>query len=120
MSKLVNKIMATRTNKTKAIAPTLKLFDDICTVEEHIQYNSSTFQNEYEIGIKFGNKCGVNDNDSINLPRAIDSTKRQVIEAIFGEFREDMLMIERALHDRDNEKAMEALHVLRRKMFSPE
>jgi hypothetical protein len=54
------------------------------------------------------------------LEEAIHRTKRQVIEAIYGEFRQDLMMVERALYDRDFQKARDCLRILEQKMFGIE
>jgi hypothetical protein len=48
---------------------------------------------------------------------AVQRTKRQVVEAIFGEFRADFRSIERALYDSDIETARVMFHALEDKMF---
>jgi hypothetical protein len=48
---------------------------------------------------------------------AIERTKRQVIEAIFGEFRADFRNIERALYDSNIEEARVMFHALEDRMF---
>mgnify|MGYP003705306865 CR=1 FL=1 len=80
----------------------------------------------YKIGVTLGSSVMVTEQDMIEdksgtaLTQAITRTKRQIIEAVFGEFRTDIMMIERALYDHDFQKARSLLVQLEDKMFSTE
>ena len=54
------------------------------------------------------------------LTLAINRTKQQVIEGIFGEFRPYFRRIEKAIYDYDYDKAGELLYEMERLMFEPE
>jgi hypothetical protein len=51
---------------------------------------------------------------------AINRTKQQVIEGIFGEFRPYFRRIEKAIYSYDYDKAGEILYEMERLMFEPE
>ena len=78
----------------------------------------------YRIGITIESDCFVSDLDKLQndraLHEAIQRTKQQVIEAIFGEFRQDFRIIERLLYNYEFEEAATAVRVMEQKMFSTE
>ena len=78
----------------------------------------------YRIGVTLGSQCIVSEYEQLTkedvLAEAINRTKRSIIEAIFGEFRGDLMHLENAIYDRDFLKAKNLLRVLENKMFSTE
>ena len=58
--------------------------------------------------------------DEYALGHAIGRTKNQVIEAVFGEFRQDFRLIEKHLYNYEFEEAATALRRMEDKMFSTE
>ena len=119
MSKVVNAIMAKKGDRARP--KQTKLFRDVFTVREDIQTVAAGIEVQYRIGVTLGAECWVDEISIISEPdaleMAIDRSKRQVIEAIFGEFRADFRNIERALYDRNIEEARVMLHDLEKKMF---
>ena len=118
MSKVVNAITAERGDKKRY--PQSQLFQDVFKVREDIQ-KSPTLEVQYRIGVTLGSQCWVSELENLSrddaIEKAVQRTKRQVIEAIFGEFREDFRNIERALYDSDIENARVMLHRMEDKMF---
>ena len=125
MSQVVKAITAHDTGERKTFHnPFSPLFQDVFDIKSEVQefrYNPDVAK-AYKIGVTVGSQVWVNDLEStVNenaLTEAINRTKRQVIEAIFGEFRHDFMMIERALYDRDFQKARSYLTEFEKKMFS--
>ena len=119
MSNVVNAIMAKKGDRARP--KQTKLFRDVFTVREDIQTVAAGIEVQYRIGVTLGAECWVDEISIISEPdaleMAIDRSKRQVIEAIFGEFRADFRNIERALYDRNIEEARVMLHDLEKKMF---
>ena len=119
MSKVVNAIMATKEDRRR-IKQT-KLFQDVFAVREDIQKDATGTEIQYRVGVTLGSQCWVDQSDLYKtdsaLIHAIERSKRQVIEAIFGEFRQDFRSIERALYDSDIETARVMFHALEEKMF---
>ena len=119
MSNVVNAIMAKKGDRARP--KQTKLFRDVFTVREDIQTVAAGIEVQYRIGVTLGAECWVDEISIIKAPNAlemaIDRSKRQVIEAIFGEFRADFRNIERALYDRNIEEARVMLHDLEKKMF---
>ena len=108
MSQVVNAIVATKGDRVR-IKQT-KLFNDVFSIREDRQTTKTVFSEiQYRIGVTIGSQCWVDQleylKDGNALEAAIQRTKRQVIEAIFGEFRVDFRNIERALYDSDIETA---------------
>ena len=122
MSQVVKAITAEDTGNRKLIDSFSPLFQDVFSVKETIQeLRHDEVAKVYRIGVTLGAQCMVTESmrdaneDSLKL--AIDRTKRSVIEAIFGEFRGDIMHLETAIYNRDFAKAKELLRVLEHKMF---
>lgn len=121
MSKVVNAIMATKEDRRRF--KQTKLFQDVFNVREDIQEVNAGMEIQYRIGVTIGAQCWVDDslknkNGDDAIEMAVQRTKRQVIEAIFGEFRDDFRSIERALYDSNIEEARIMFHALEDKMFN--
>lgn len=118
MSKVVNAIMATKEDRRRL--KQTKLFQDVFAAREDIQTLAGT-EIQYRIGVTLGAQCWVSETEKLKndvaVDMAIERTKRQVIEAIFGEFRQDFRSIERALYDSNIEEARVMFHALEDKMF---
>lgn len=114
MSKLSEMIKAAQTSERRAVIE--PLIDFRTTVEragpasypEHYVYN---FKAEFGCSatVKYGAKG--------DLDQKVRMIRRQVVEYIFGEFREDIHAIERALFDYDTQAAEKLVGDLYRKMF---
>jgi hypothetical protein len=119
MSKVVNAIMATK-GDSRRLKQT-KLFQDVFAVREDIHTVTADIQIQYRIGVTLGAQCWVDEMEQFKnddaLVMAIQRTKRQVVEAIFGEFRADFRSIERALYDSNIEEARVMFHALEDRMF---
>jgi hypothetical protein len=119
MSKVVNAIMATKEDRRR-IKQT-KLFQDVFAVREDIRTLNPGTEIQYKIGVTIGSQSWVSEMEQLKnddaLVMAVQRTKRQVIEAIFGEFRADFRSIERALYDSDIETARVMFHALEDRMF---
>jgi hypothetical protein len=119
MSKVVNAIAATKEDRRRL--KQTKLFQDVFSIREDIQTLTAGTEIQYRIGVTFGAQCWINEVEKLKndnaVEMAIQRTKRQVIEAIFGEFRQDFRSIERALYDSNIEEARLMLHALEYKMF---
>jgi flagellar biosynthesis chaperone FliJ len=128
MSQVVKAITAHDTGNRKIIRDEFSpLFQDVFSVKSQIQDLKLTegVAKEYRIGVTIGSQVSVSELEIAQgkidvLQEAIDRTKRHVIEAIFGEFRQDLMMIERALYDRDFQKSRDYLSILEQKMFGVE
>lgn len=125
MSQVVKAIMAEDTGNRKLLDSFSPLFQDVFSVREEIQeLRHQEVAKVYRIGVTLGNQCMVTEYEQLSyedaLTEAINRTKRGVIEAIFGEFRGDLMHLETAIYDRDFLKAKNLLRVLENKMFSTE
>jgi len=125
MSQVVKAITAVETNERRIIDGLFSpLFHDVFNVKSHIQQDPATYLTQYKIGVTIGSSVFVEEDFSdtnkneIALEESINRTKRQVVEAIFGEFRHDFLLIEKALYDRDFLKARDYLAKFQDKMFT--
>ena len=119
MSQVVNAIVATKGDRHRF--KQTKLFRDVFSVREDIQTVAAGTEIQYRIGATLGAQCWVDELSQLKagdaLEMAIERTKRQVIEAIFGEFRVDFRNIERALYDSNIEEARVMFHALEDRMF---
>ena len=127
MSQVVRAIEAHETGNRKLLQDGFsKLFQDVFSVKSQIQeVKCPEVAREYRIGVTIGSQVWVSELEVIKqganvLGEAINRTKRQVIEAIFGEFRHDFMILERALYDRDFQKSRDTLRVIEQKMFGVE
>jgi hypothetical protein len=128
MSQVVRAIEAHDTGERKIIKESFStLFQDVFNIKSHIQELNGTesVATQYRISVTIGSQVSVSDLDLLQegsdaLQEAVHRTKRQVIEAIFGEFRQDLMLTERALYDRNFQKARDHLRILEQKMFGIE
>jgi len=128
MSQVVRAIEAHDTGDRKLIKESFStLFQDVFNIKSQIKDLNGTedVAKQYRISVTIGSQVHVSDLDLLQeggdaLEEAIHRTKRQVIEAIYGEFRQDLMMVERALYDRDFQKARDYLRILEQKMFGIE
>lgn len=128
MSQLVKAVMATDTGQRKTFQDDSfsPLFRDVFNQKEIIsEVRDANFyiSKVYKIGVTLGNEVVVSELDVVSrrnddaLQEAIDRTKRGIIEAVFGEFREDFYRIESAIYDRDFQKARSLLTKFQQKMY---
>ena len=124
MSQLVKAVMATDTGKRKTIGSFSPLFQDVFSVRETIQevHNVDLHMAKlYKIGVTLGATVTVSELDCVSnsdaVSEAVERTKRSIVEAVFGEFREDFYRLESAIYDRDFQKARTLLTEFQRKMF---
>lgn len=125
MSQVVKAIVATDSTNRKLITKGLSpLFKDVFQPRSEISDVTDSRQfvaKEYRIGVQIGSQAHVVDHEYLKDPdalyEAIVRTKMQVIEAIFGEFRQDFRRIEKAIYDFNYEEAGKLLHAMEHKMF---
>ena len=118
MSRVVNAITATRSPNREVRRVQDRLFNDVFSVRDY--HTQDALEAQYKVEVRLGAQCWISDDvksSDNNVSYAVERTKRQVIEAIFGEFRSDFRLIERALYDRDVETARIALHDMEKRMF---
>lgn len=79
-------------------------------------YNDMGFiVKRYRIEVRIGADAYISDDDGIE--HSVERTKRQVIEAIFGEFRPHFRQIEKAIYEYDYHEAGKLLHEMEKKMY---
>lgn len=120
MSNVVKAIVAADTGDRKFLKQkTSKLFQDVFDVREetHTIYTPEIAK-VYRIGVTIGEQVVVP--EYMHLDHGINRVKGQVIEAIFGEFRQDFRMVEKLLYDYDFEGAATALRDMEMKMYTTE
>lgn len=129
MSQLVKAITATDTGNVRRISDSFSpLFNDLVSITSKIKESTSFFTpreicKEYVIGVEIKDSVLIADNlshcnqsqDAIEA--AIRMSKLKIIEAIFGEFRQDFYRIQTALNQRDHAKASSLLVEFEKKMY---
>jgi hypothetical protein len=127
MSQLVKAIKAYGTSKEKAVQSSLpSLLKDVLHIDSSLSLDLPNRLRIYEIGIKLGRQWMIDEtifNRSNQVEIGIEQVKREIIEAIFGEFREDFIKLRRALYEEcytPSDKALKILKEFETKMFSEE
>jgi hypothetical protein len=128
MSQLVKAIAAHDTGNRKALEGKFSpLFQDVFEKKEHITEVRDSYYDVaklYRISVTLGQACMISELDQLHgenvVTMAIERTKKSIIEAVFGEFREDFMQLNNALYDRDFAKARTLLNQFEDKMFSME
>lgn len=124
MSNLVRAVKALATDKR--FANTSQLFDQVVDIKsESTQPIIPAYRQvwEYKITATFGSKVKVfieESNPPVAINAAISNTKQSIIQAVFGEFRDDFRLVQKALWERDIEKAVTLLNAFEKKMFTDE
>lgn len=127
MSQVSKAITATDTGERRFIPKGISpLFQDVFSSKAEISEirTGGDIGIVYRIGVKIGASVTVLDderrvNDSV-LTNAVNRTKCQVIEGVFGEFRPYFRRIEKAIYDYNYEEAGRLLYEMERVMFEPE
>ena len=114
MSKLAKEVFADSYSTRVTVATSL--LSDILTVNETIDQISPIFR-EYSISANFRCRTVLPENDSDALEYAVKMAKRSIVEAVFGEFREDFYKIHNALQEQNLHKAQKLLHNMQYRMF---
>lgn len=121
MSNLVKAIEAHRTREAvRLINEYPPLFNSVFDVQSTVTELKYEDCIQYRIVATFGSEVYVDQRSRESLGLAIERAKRGVIEAIFGEFRSDFILIEQALYNRNFKDATVLLREFERKMFSVE
>lgn len=125
MSQLVKAVMAHDTGDRKVLDQKFSpLFADVFERKEYTeQIHTIDLQvgMKYRIGVTLGSQVIVSEFDTFQnkdaLALAVERTKRSIVEAVFGEFREDMMRLQNAIYDRDFQTSRTLLTNLEQKMF---
>jgi hypothetical protein len=116
MSNLVKLINARRGSEHKAI---LSPINSICSIDDG--YVDVEYGVQYSIGVKFGSSVfvdeGANYRDAFTLVNAVGQVKRSVVEAVFGEFRQDFRDIEQLIYSHNFSAVAKRLRQFEQKMF---
>ena len=115
MSQLTKAVIAKETEK---LSP---LFKDMFRMEERVYENPDTFTSKVnDIGVTLKNSVAVNISECSqidSLEFAIEQTKRRIVEAVFGEFRECFYLLDSAINNHDFSRAKLLLEEFHHKMF---
>ncbi len=125
MSQVVKAISAADTGDRRYIKEKLSpLFQDVLNVKSQINEVQDSYgfvAKQYKIGVTLGNTMLIGETEQLSNPDAlidgINTTKRAVVEGIFGEFRPYFRRMEMALSNYDTEQARLILHELEDLMF---
>ena len=94
------------------------LFTDLVEVKSY-SHQDCLIGHKYRIGVKIEATATIPESKilSDHLDEAVDRVKRQIIEAVFGEFRQDFERVHMALNNYDVETARMMLIELQEKMY---
>ena len=117
MSKLSENLKAYTTGNRYSQVPTLN-----CVAFKSTSYEVPPWQVEYSLECKIGSTFVVQPGNSlhdttVSVQSALYSCKRQILEEIFGEFRQDLYNLDVALYNQDYEKAKTLLNGVIKNMF---
>lgn len=115
MSKLAKELRVDRVNSKRVMAPP-SLLSDMLKVDETVGYVSPAYR-EYNLAIRLQCRAMLPEDDAKAMEYAIKNAKLSMIEAVFGEFREDFYRIRNALYEQEYHKAQELLHTMQQKMY---
>jgi len=124
MSNFIKAVKARKTTEFAHLPVKSKLFNHIFSKDESYSDAAGIFPDRatvYDIQVTLGNRAYIPEySNGTELTEAIHRTKRSIIEAVFGEFREDFRLIEMYLYQQEFEKARQALLAMEHKMYSTE
>lgn len=124
MSQIARAIQYTDTGNRTTICPKLSpLFENMVDVkaEYHDKYVVLGILKTYRIQLKLTNDFKIDElAPPEDLKEGVDRAKRQLIEAVFGEFRPQIRRIEQAIYDYNMEDAGRLLRELEENMFNHE
>lgn len=115
MSKLSEMIRATQTNERRCVLTPLIEFSS-SVGPEHPRLLPTHYI--YSFKAEFGCNATVQYGAKGELESKLKVIRRQVVEEVFGEFRENIYAIQRALMDYNTEEATELVGNLYERMFS--
>lgn len=118
MSQFVRAITACDTGDRKLIDSFSPLFREVFDLQQSIEDVTTTdirAAKVYKIEVRLGSEVLVTEHSEI--PDAIRRVKQSVIEACFGEFREDFYRIQNAIYNRDFQKARSLVTDLQQRMY---
>lgn len=117
MSKLSENLKAYNTGARYAKPPKLD-FVSFKSNSYEMQPYLMQYTLECNIGTKFFVEAGVSTAQTTNAIKYVtDKAKRQILEEIFGEFRQDLYNLDVALYNQDYQKAKALLDGVMKNMF---
>lgn len=117
MSKLIDAITATPGIERRSARPRMPM---VTIQEETFTSPAFNYRQEYRIEARFGVKAFIDMAEARHqeaLERCIQSTRKALVEHIFGEFRAPLAQLRWALSNEDVDEAREIVEQLHRSMF---
>ena len=114
MSKLAEMIRASQTNERRCVYTPIASFSSMV---EDAQPRIQPMHYVYSLKAEFGCNATVQYGAQGELDAKLKIIRRQVVEEIFGEFREDIYAIQRALMNYKTDEAIELVGKLHERMF---
>jgi len=97
------------------------LFTDVFDAKSEWRDDPTNILKIYKIGVKLETTAAVTDTNAMKMhnpfEEAVNRSKRQIIEAVYGEFRQYFRRIESAIYNHNMEEAGRLLHEMERVMF---
>ena len=110
MSKLRENIKSvqSRNRMAEISSPLLEITEDINAL-------TGQYLIEYNIGVKLGHSVWCRDGKEVEYQK--QRVADDIIQFVFGEFRDDFVNINCAIYERDLDKVRELIYSLQKKMF---
>jgi hypothetical protein len=115
MSKLIDAIEVHQTNRRFGKPSGPMKYADIVSIDE-CSFEPVPHMTEYRIDVRIG--ASVRWDTGRTAEPVVHKVARMIEQHVFGEFREDFDVIQRALWETDLDRASELLEAMRAKMFS--
>lgn len=116
MSELIKQVKAYQTNTRK---PFIGKMDDLLTVDSGFSPLAGRVATQYRLKVELG--CDVMIQEGPNMgeraERALVEVRHSIIQAVFGEFREDLCRIKHLAYNFDSDGVIDAVRALENKMF---
>ena len=119
VSRIARAVYANETGN-KRIVDESKIFSNLFKKEESVadSYIKPIIEKQYRITVKLEKDTWVNAAQTEwNVKEAIFDTKKMIIEAVFGEFREDLMLLRESILNREQDAALHQLDELEKRMF---
>jgi hypothetical protein len=117
MSELSKQIKAVQTNVRKPIYSPMQSY--LSVQSDHTSLDRGNIGSVYNLGVTLQTSVIITEGPHISdrLQTALEETKRGIIQAVFGEFREDLHNIRNLAYNFDSDGVLDAVRKLESRMF---
>jgi len=87
----------------------------VVKISDNISYNGPSYAYCYDIEVKLGHSVWCRDSKEVEYQK--QRVAEDVVQFLYGEFRDDFVNINCALYERDLDKTRELIHNMYKKMY---